>query len=75
LSRFSYDDPAARHAAAKGELIRLRRGIYADAAEWAALTNREKYVAICRGYSASRGETPILCHQSAASIHGLPHLG
>jgi hypothetical protein len=75
LSRFSYDDPAARRAAAKGELVRLRRGIYADADEWAALSDREKYAALCRGYSASRGETPILSHQSAAAIWGLPHIG
>src|SRR4051812_36437078 len=68
LSRFSYDDPAARHAAARGELRRLRRGIYADAGEWAALTPREKYLTVCRGYAASRGETPVLSHQSAAAV-------
>jgi len=75
LSRISYDDPAARHAAARGELVRLRRGIYTYPDDWAMLSPREKYVAVCRGYAASRGEPPILCCQSAAAIWGLPHIG
>ncbi|QEO09237.1 type IV toxin-antitoxin system AbiEi family antitoxin domain-containing protein [Protaetiibacter larvae] len=75
LSRFVYDDPAARHARARGELIRLRRGIYAAPDEWAQLTGREKYLAICRGYAASRGEPPVLSHQSAAVVWGLPIIG
>src|SRR5690606_27660826 len=54
LSRFQYDDPAARRAVPRGELVRILRGIYADAAEWHAATPGERYLAMCRGYAASR---------------------
>jgi hypothetical protein len=75
LSRLVYDDPAARRAAARGELVRIRRGIYARAEDWAALQPREKYVLVCRGYGLSRATRPVLSHQSAAALWGLPHLG
>ncbi|PZQ90474.1 MAG: hypothetical protein DI534_04515 [Leifsonia xyli] len=75
LSRIVYDDPAARRAAARGELVRIRRGIYADALEWEALSPDEKYLAVCRGFALSRSPQPVLSHESAAAIWGLPRLG
>ncbi|HLU64520.1 MAG TPA: hypothetical protein VKY66_08345 [Protaetiibacter sp.] len=75
LSRLVYDDPAARRAAARGELIRVRRGVYVPTEVWAAADARERYVLVCRGYALSRREQPVLSHQSAAAIWGLPHLG
>ena len=75
LSRFQYDDPAARRAVPRGELVRILRGIYADAAEWHAATPGERYLAMCRGYAASRAEPPVLSHESAAAVWGLPLLG
>ncbi len=75
LSRLVDDDPAARRAAARGELVRIRRGIYARAEEWAALSPRDKYRAVVRGYSLSRRTQPVLSHASAAVLWGLPHIG
>lgn len=75
LSRLVYDDPAARRAAARGELVRVRRGLYARTEEWNALSPRERYLLVCRGYSLSRREQPVLSHQSAAAIWALPYLG
>jgi hypothetical protein len=75
LSRFRYDDPEARHAAAKGRLLRIRRGIYVRPEEWGALSPQEKYATVCRGYSACRGEAAVLSHESAAAIWGLPQFG
>lgn len=75
LSRIQYDDHAARRAAGRGELVRVHRGVYADAAEWQAATPRERYLAVCRGYAASRPEPPVLSHESAAAAWELPHVG
>lgn len=75
LSRFDYDDPSARRAAVRGELVRIRRGIYARTDEWAQLSPRAKYRAVVRGYALSRREQPVLSHDSAAVIWNLPHVG
>jgi hypothetical protein len=75
LSRFDYDDPAARRAAQRGELTRLRRGIYARTDDWQKLAPEEKYLMVVRGYALSRREQPVLSHDSAAAMWGLPRVG
>lgn len=75
LSRLVYDDPAARRAAARGELVRIRRGVYVRTEEWAALDPRQRYILVCRGFALSRASRPVLSHASAGAMWRLPHLG
>ena len=75
LSRIIPDDPVARRAAARGELIRLRRGVYVDMAYWRTLSPDQRYRTVCRGYALARDGSPVLSHHSAAAMHGLPMVG
>jgi hypothetical protein len=75
LSRFDYDDPAARRAAQRGELTRLRRGVYARTDQWRRLNAAERYRMVVRGYALSRREQPVLSHDSAAAAWSLPRVG
>jgi hypothetical protein len=74
LSRMLPDDPAARQGAARGELRRIRRGVYVPTAQWEALPPADRYRAVCRGLSLSRANPPVLCHWSAAYLWNLPIL-
>lgn len=75
LSRFDYDDPAARRAAQRGELTRLRRGVYARTEDWNRLDPAQKYRMVARGYALSRREQPVLVRDSAAALWNLPRIG
>jgi hypothetical protein len=75
LARSGVDDRAFRRAAARGDLIQVHRGAYMPADEWLALDRYAQYrrrivaVALC-----SRTQ-PVLTHESAAAIWGIPALG
>jgi hypothetical protein len=75
LSRMLPDDPAARRAAARGELRRIRRGVYVRADEWADLGLADRYRSVCRGLALSRRDPPVLSHWSAAAVWRLPSFG
>lgn len=62
-------------AAIAGEQLRLARGAYVSAAEWAALDSRERYLLRIRAYADAPGRAPVLSHASAAALHGLPIIG
>lgn len=75
LSRLHYDDPAARRAAARGELVRIRRGVYVRTERWQMLSADQRYRAFCRAVALTAGDECVLSHDSAAALHGLPLLG
>lgn len=70
---FDTDLRLRRHAA-RGELHRLARGQYIDAAVWAALDSDQRYAAIVRGAAGTRLTEHVTSHQSAAVLWGLPTL-
>jgi Transcriptional regulator, AbiEi antitoxin len=59
---------ALRHAVTTGRLVRLRRGVYCDAASSAAPALHAAAVTLTR-----RGA--VVSHRSAAALHGVPMLG
>ena len=58
-----------------GNLHRVRRGVYADASEWAALETESRVIANARALALVAGRPPVFSHTTAAAIHSLPLLG
>ncbi|TQJ31733.1 hypothetical protein [Microbacterium sp. SLBN-146] len=56
---------------ARGELIRVREGIYADATEWSALRGWERYLARVHAVAMQRPDA-VFCLESACALLGLP---
>ncbi len=56
---------------ARGELVRVREGIYADAAEWRALRGWERYLARVHAVAMQRPDA-VFCLESACALLGLP---
>jgi hypothetical protein len=56
-------------------VIRLRRGVYVSAAEWAALSADERYLRRIRAHAAVSEEPAVYSHVSAAALWGLPIVG
>ena len=67
-------DLRLRRLAERGELHRLARGQYLDAAAWAVLNHDQRYAARVRGAAGTRQTEQVLSHQSAAVLWGLPTL-
>lgn len=67
--------PLLRRRQRSGELVRIRRGVYVDASVWATLEPYERYGALVRGTAWGCDSLPVLSHESAAAIWGLPLLG
>jgi hypothetical protein len=67
-------DRAARRAHHDGELVRLRRGAYADAADWQERGDGERYDLRIAAVLATRRSDVVLSHHSAARVWGLPLL-
>lgn len=60
-------------AVASGVLIRVRRGWYADGADWRGLWNEGRHLlAVVAVHRESSYAAPPFCFESAAVIHGLP---
>lgn len=60
-------------AARRGEVVKVRPGVYMPASQWQALVPTERYRArIHAARLACAG--PVFSHQSAAAVHGLPLL-
>jgi hypothetical protein len=53
---------------------RIRRGVYADASEWDALTSSERYLARVHAYASIRPGA-VFSHESAAALLALPLFG
>jgi hypothetical protein len=54
--------------------VRVRPGVYADAAEWAPFPPRQRYLARVHAY-ALRHPDAVFCLESAAALLGLPLFG
>lgn len=59
-------------AAQRGSLMRIRRGCYVDAAEWAALDAGQQYRLTLRAVLSTANRTPLFAEESAAFLWGLP---
>ncbi|QKJ19099.1 hypothetical protein [Microbacterium hominis] len=64
-------DPGSRGAHRRTTLVRVRPGVYADAARWAQLRPWERYRARVRAVAASWRD-PVFCLESAAVLLGAP---
>jgi predicted transcriptional regulator of viral defense system len=64
-----------RRSAGRGELVRIRRGTYADAAQWAAASPRDRHRTLVRAVAATLDDRLVVSHGSAAAQHGLPWIG
>ena len=59
----------------RSTLQRIRRGVYAEATEWAASTYLERYRLGLDAAVATRRAEPVLSHVSAAVVWGIPVVG
>jgi hypothetical protein len=75
LSRRGVDRNAQHRLVAKGFLVRITPGVYAEASEWLLLDDRERFVTRVRGVALSRPMPLLLSHRTAAVLHGLPLVG
>ena len=62
-------------AAEKGRERRIARGVYLPGAQWADVSDAEKYRLRVVGIARTRHGQPVFSFWSAAVLHGLPILG
>ncbi len=72
LDRLGLNESTYQRAVARGELVRLRRGAYCDAAEWNRLSSRERYLIRMRAVAVSSTRSPVFCGHSAAAVWEMP---
>lgn len=68
------DIPHAERAVARGELVRVRRGIYAARVQWYGLRPWERYLARVHAVALLHPDA-IFSHESAAALWGMPVIG
>jgi hypothetical protein len=68
LARLGNDGHAQRRAFGRGHAVRLKRGAYFDAREWAALDPRTRHLARMHAINESHRD-PIFGFESAACVH------
>lgn len=66
--------PHPERALARGEVVRVRRGTYADAAEWRQLAPWDRYLAQVHAVAAV-DPGAVLSHESAAVVLGMGVIG
>jgi len=66
--------PHAERRIARGLLVRVRPGVYADAAEWQALAAWNRYLARVHALILIHPDV-VLCLESAAALLGMPIFG
>ncbi|TFC05925.1 hypothetical protein E3O42_01945 [Cryobacterium adonitolivorans] len=66
------DARQARREVDLGQAIRLRRGVLTTAERWAALGPGHKYLDRIRAVVETRRLDPVVSHQSAAALWGIP---
>jgi hypothetical protein len=57
---------------AGGELMRLRLGVYVDAAAWNAAKPEDRVIARAHALALTSPTAPVVSHETAAAAHGLP---
>lgn len=69
--RLGVDDTQLRSAIRRGQLVRVRRGAYADEALWRAAPPDERYrLAVLATARTRPGD--VVSHHAALALHGLP---
>ncbi|RNE62184.1 type IV toxin-antitoxin system AbiEi family antitoxin domain-containing protein [Cryobacterium tepidiphilum] len=69
---------AARRLVERGVLVRIRRGVYADASGWPHGTAKQAEVnhrLLVRAVARCAERPMLVSHMSAAALHGLPVIG
>ena len=66
---------AVRALLAKGDLVRIRRGIYALGATWRSADRADRYRLFVRATVLTAEQPLLLSHLSAAVLHNLPIIG
>ena len=64
-----------RHAADRGEFVRIRRGAYVDTGTWHELGVEDRHALVVRAVHATRERPVVFSHWSAAVVWGLPVVG
>ena len=59
-------------AAAAGALVRVRPGVFADEGEWTRARPEGRVIARARALTLTSADAPVISHESAAAMHGLP---
>lgn len=66
---------AVRALLASGELVRIRRGIYALGSTWLRAETDDRYRLFVRATVLTAEQPVLLSHHSAAALHNLPMIG
>jgi hypothetical protein len=67
-----YHDHAIAMLVAGGVWVRVRRGAYVFGAEWAAMTENDRYAVLCRAAVHQSRTEVVLSHISSANEYGCP---
>lgn len=66
---------STRRAAARGELLRLRRGDYVETTSWNGASHHDRHRALVHALMQSQPDDLIVSHASAVALLGLPWIG
>lgn len=73
------DDPALgvaiRRGAAAGAFVRIRRGAFLGASDWAALDGRDRHRVLVQAVAPDLPTDVVVSHRSAVAMHRLPWIG
>jgi hypothetical protein len=69
---FISDQRMLRRARERGELVRLRRGVYVDRAQWDAAGSRKQHILRIRGALVAAQSPVVFAGMSAAAVWGIP---
>ncbi|MEP6479569.1 MAG: type IV toxin-antitoxin system AbiEi family antitoxin domain-containing protein [Rhodoglobus sp.] len=75
LRRLDIDDRPFRRAVLRGDVVRIHRGAYVSAEEWSGLDRHERYRRHVIAAALASRSKPVLSHQSAAVLWGVPLIG
>ncbi|WP_448071344.1 hypothetical protein [Georgenia yuyongxinii] len=75
LAALGRDPRGAQRASRSAALTRVRRGAYTDARAWVTATNSERHRLLVLSTVAGMRTAPVLSHESAAVILGIPLIG
>jgi hypothetical protein len=74
LAAAGLDDSSLRRGARRGELERVRRGLYLPRPEWEQLGDRDRHVALIAAATHLLSKPVLVSHESAGALWGFPVL-
>lgn len=63
-----------RQKISRGDIVRIRRGVYVPAKSWSSLLPSERYIVQLVAHSKVMGNRTVFSHQSAAALFGFAQL-